>query len=96
MLSLTDAFDAYEAASHKLHDLHIERSELSAAELMTRANAYVSLVASGMNITAVREGADNAAATFKAEAIKLGGEIDALHAQLRWLDHVIGHHRATG
>jgi ClpP class serine protease len=90
---LRAAINAYREASTKLQDAYIELGETRAAEISARRDAFVQLSSEGRSITECREHASAAGAYFSADAVKQQADIDALLAELRWLDVWITHLR---
>lgn len=76
----------YRETCEQLAAAYRNRAELRAGELRQRALLYRSLNNGTRNITTIREEVSVHSSDLACEVIKVEGEIDALLAELRWLD----------
>lgn len=74
----------YRAICNELAELHVEASELRAAELEARSAAYES--SPGTSQSAREIDAKYAGATYQIELLKIEGDIRAHEVALRYLD----------
>lgn len=81
---------AYQEASDQLAVAYRARAELRVGELRQRASLWMSLNDGTRGITAIREEMDIHSTDMTIEVIKVEGEINALLAELRWLDVCLG------
>lgn len=79
----------YQQVTKDLADLQTETGDLNAAIHEAKVAAYHQSISQGDTVTTARHHADVAAKQWTVEVMKMGGEIDAFHTELRYLDQLI-------
>lgn len=84
---MSEVYD-YRALTDQLCELYRDRAYMRGQQVQNRTRTLMDAIAQGANITSAREQADAAAADLERDALKVEGEIAAVLAKLRYLDHM--------